>query len=265
MDQVLLTGAGGYLGACVLEGRLEAIPPGSLEVDAVIHCAGARRHRAAELDASNRQGTQRLLQGLKGSPRIVLVSSASVYGPGRGPTPIDEHAPVEDADAYGRSKLAAEGLVRDSGHPFVVFRATALFGQGGGWGNAFPTAALEAFLGGRPVVLHTPDRPADYLQVGAFGDLLLRALGPGDHWDQVFNAGGPPRSVHGLIHGLARVFEEIQGTRPEIKEAPGPPSGYPLLSTQKLDACFGALRQPSDESIFREMLTMGRPGRAPAR
>lgn len=267
MATVLLTGAAGYLGACVLAqarerglevqplaGRLESIAPGSLTADAVIHCAAARRNRPEAVDACNREGTRALLAGLAGRPRFIYVSSRSVYAPAE-TLLVDETFPLGTDDPYGASKLAGEGLVEASGLPFVTFRATALFGQGRGQtGDAFPGAALRAFLEGRPVSLHHPDRLTDYLDVATFAGLLLDALGPGGHWGQAINAAGPPRSLHGMIRTLGRVVETARGVRPILEECVSPPPPYPMLATGKLEALFGPLHQPDDETVFRTMV-----------
>lgn len=267
MATVLLTGAAGYLGACVLAqarerglevqplaGRLEAIAPGSLTADAVIHCAAARRNRPEAVDACNREGTRALLAGLAGRPRFIYVSSRSVYAPSEAPL-VDEASALGTEDPYGASKLAGEALVEASGLPFVTFRSTALFGQGRGQtGDAFPGVALRAFLHGRPVCLHHPDRLTDYLDVETFAALLLDALGPGAHWGQAINAAGPPRSLHGMIRTLGRVVEAERSVRPILEGRVSPPPLYPMLATRRLEALFGPLGQPDDETLFRTMV-----------
>ena len=267
MRTILLTGAQGYLGGCILaearrrgldirplEGRLQAIAPRSLDADAVIHCAAARRDRPGDLDASNRLGTQRLLEGLKEGTRIVFVSSRSVYAPSTSPL-VDENAPLGATDPYGVSKRAAERLVAGSGHPFLIFRASALFGTGaGGEGSAFPAEALRRFLRGRPVTLHHPDRLTDYLYVVTFGSFLLDALEKGGPWGEIFNAAGPPRSLHGLIRGLGKRVDQIPGLHATFEDRPGPPATFPMLSTTKLERQFGPLNQPDDGVIFQDMI-----------
>ena len=273
MVRLLLSGTKGYLGACVLaealtrgmevrtlEGRLEGIVPGSLEVEAVIHCAGALRSRATEFDRSNRVGTAALLAGIGNSAAFIQVSSRGVYAPSEASF-LDEESPLGPVDGYGTSKLAAEELVRASGLPFVIFRATALWGWGmGDGGSAFPSAATAAFAQGRPVQLHCPDRLVDYLHVRSFATLLLDALAPGLHWGRVINAAGSPRSLHNLIRNLGARME-AQGRNVTLRETAGPPARAPLLATGLLHTLFPKWEQPGDGYLLDELVreTLGGP------
>ncbi len=85
------------------------------EPDAVIHCAASLHDRAwSDLVKSNIEGTYGLLQGLARAvnPRIVLASSGSVYGNGRGELPFVEDGPLEPIDLYAVSKRSAEEVAR---------------------------------------------------------------------------------------------------------------------------------------------------------
>ncbi len=103
---ILLTGERGYLGSAVaaaleaaglawapLGTRLEQIEPGSLQADAVIHCAGALRHQAERLQRDNVEGTEKLLAGLRGNARVLFASSRSVYGAAAGAVCREADAP----------------------------------------------------------------------------------------------------------------------------------------------------------------------------
>jgi nucleoside-diphosphate-sugar epimerase len=104
-------------------------------VDQVVHLAGIAHTGgvAPDLyDRVNRQATAELAAAAarSGIRHFVFVSSVRAQtGPSadHALTERDEPAPT---DAYGRSKLAAEGVVRASGVPFTVLRPALFYGPG---------------------------------------------------------------------------------------------------------------------------------------
>lgn len=260
MDAILLTGASGYLGSRVaaalrragrpfscLEGRLEEIRPGSLPFGQVLHCAGALRARASALHTANVLGMERLLAGLPRGAGIIHPSSRSVY-PRAGHRLVDESAPVAPWDGYGESKLAAEGLLRASGHPWVILRCAALFGHPDREGT-FPDHALMAALAGRPVTLATPDREEDYLDVEVLAELMVRALGTGAHWGDTMHGAGPARPLSAMLTALARVA----GGGLSLRQQPMAVPEHPLLDITRMAQRFPTCCQGSDEAIFSRM------------
>jgi nucleoside-diphosphate-sugar epimerase len=104
-------------------------------VDQVVHLAGIAHTGgvAPELyDRINRRATAELAAAAAraGITHFVFVSSVRAQsGPSadHALTERDEPAPT---DAYGRSKLAAEGAVRASGVPFTILRPALFYGPG---------------------------------------------------------------------------------------------------------------------------------------
>ncbi|HEX5635058.1 MAG TPA: NAD-dependent epimerase/dehydratase family protein, partial [Gemmatimonadales bacterium] len=100
--------------------------------DAVYHVAAlVGAVDEAEFLRANRDGTRHVVQAVKdASPgaRLVLVSSLAAAGPAeRGaPRPVDE--PEQPVTMYGRSKLASERVVRESGLDWVIARPPAVYG-----------------------------------------------------------------------------------------------------------------------------------------
>lgn len=98
----------------------------------VFHVAGKIVARnAIEFMATNRDGTANVLEAAQehGVARFVLVSSLAAAGPTTPGHPIDESrhpAPVTD---YGRSKLAAEVLVRAMPFPWTIVRPPVVYGE----------------------------------------------------------------------------------------------------------------------------------------
>ena len=102
--------------------------------DAIIHLAALippAADKQPELAHSvNVGGTAALIEAAKASParhpRFVLASSIAAYGDRLQNFWISATDPLSPSpgDAYGRSKVEAEALVRDSGLPFSILRLT---------------------------------------------------------------------------------------------------------------------------------------------
>ncbi len=89
------------------------------KIDAVIHFAGLKAvgesvTMPVEYYANNVQGTISLLEAMKASniKSLVFSSSATVYGDPQY-LPIDEDHPLSATNAYGRSKLHIEEILKD--------------------------------------------------------------------------------------------------------------------------------------------------------
>jgi len=107
--------------------------------DCVVHLAAeiASQRSARKINEVNVAGTRRLLDACAaaaggepaGGPRVVF-SSTVVTGDARGAL-LTEETPLPVRTAYGRSKLAGERLVLESGLPAVVIRPSHVYGPGG--------------------------------------------------------------------------------------------------------------------------------------
>jgi nucleoside-diphosphate-sugar epimerase len=110
----------------------DALRRGCAETDVVFHVAGKIVAKSmADFMATNRDGTANVLEAAAehGVQRFVLVSSLAAAGPTVPGLPIDETrrpAPVTD---YGRSKLAAEVLVRAMPFPWTIVRPPVVYGE----------------------------------------------------------------------------------------------------------------------------------------
>ena len=109
-----------------------ALLQGCEGAELVFHVAGRVIAKdAIQFMATNRDGTANVLEAADehGVSRFVLVSSLAAAGPTVPGQPIDESrhpAPVTD---YGRSKLAAEVLVRAMPFPWTIVRPPVVYGE----------------------------------------------------------------------------------------------------------------------------------------
>ena len=110
----------------------DALRRGCAEAEIVFHVAGKVVARdAVEFMATNRDGTANVLEAAQehGVARFVLVSSLAAAGPTTRGQPIDESRPPAPVTDYGRSKLAAEVLVRAMSFPWTVVRPPVVYGE----------------------------------------------------------------------------------------------------------------------------------------
>jgi nucleoside-diphosphate-sugar epimerase len=103
--------------------------------DVVIHAAGATRApTVGDLHSSNVELTRRVATAAATAKvrRFVFVSSQAAAGPAESrQVPITEEAPSRPVEAYGRSKLEAEQVVREmSDLTHTIVRPAAVFGPG---------------------------------------------------------------------------------------------------------------------------------------
>ena len=107
------------------------------DVDAVVHLAGLA-HVSNEIaeeryDKINRLATKSLALAASMTPsiqRLVFVSSIRAQtGPASDHVLTESDTPAP-TDAYGRSKLAAEGFVRGYGVPATILRPVVIYGPG---------------------------------------------------------------------------------------------------------------------------------------
>lgn len=114
------------------------LPEAFRGADAVIHAAGlAHQHHGASadaFDAVNRAGTRRVILAAAkaGVPRVVMLSSVSVYGGSHGAPPLDERAACNPDGPYGVSKLRAEIEASECAHrssvQLITLRLATVYG-----------------------------------------------------------------------------------------------------------------------------------------
>jgi dihydroflavonol-4-reductase len=125
----------GWTGVRLVRGDLDdvaALREGCANAEVVYHLAGQIVARATrEFMTTNRDGTANVLVAAQeqGARRFVLVSSLAAGGPAVPGQPIDESRPPAPVTDYGRSKLAAEALVRAVPLPWTIVRPPMVYGE----------------------------------------------------------------------------------------------------------------------------------------
>jgi nucleoside-diphosphate-sugar epimerase len=114
---------------------LEAWLAGDERFDSVIHAAAVRHRHGVppgDYERVNVELTERVVRrAARASAFFTHVSSISVYGwPPPDRLPIDESFPPAPLGPYGRSKLATEALVMQSGIPFSIVQPSITYGPG---------------------------------------------------------------------------------------------------------------------------------------
>ena len=121
-------------GARVVAGDLHdaaALDRAAAGQDIIYHVAGAVAARnEAEFLRANRDGTRNILNAAEksGNPRFVLVSSLAAAGPAPRGAPLTGREAPHPVTAYGRSKLAAEEVVRGSALRWSIVRPPIVYG-----------------------------------------------------------------------------------------------------------------------------------------
>jgi nucleoside-diphosphate-sugar epimerase len=125
----------GWTGVRTIAGDLmnaAALREGCAGADVVYHVAGAISARSPdEFMILNRDNTANVLEAVEseGSERLVYVSSVAAGGPNTPGQPVDEQLKPQPVTSYGRSKLAAELLVRASALRWTILRPPVVYGE----------------------------------------------------------------------------------------------------------------------------------------
>jgi nucleoside-diphosphate-sugar epimerase len=101
--------------------------------DLIVHAAGLTRARSEDaFNAVNVAGTRAVVEAANAcGARLVHVSSQAAIGPGTVERPARETDAPRPVNAYARSKLAGEAVVRDESRgPWIILRPSAIYGPG---------------------------------------------------------------------------------------------------------------------------------------
>ena len=168
--------------------RLESLRLAFAGAGVVINLAAVHRDDVRPLsryDEVNVEGARLVCQAAReaGIQKIVFTSSVAVYG--FQPKPVDEAGPFEPFNAYGRTKLEAEGVYRawaeeDPLRSLVIVRPTVVFGEGNR-GNVYNL--LYQIASGKFLMVGAGKNVKSMAYVGNVAAFLAHTLtlGPGIH------------------------------------------------------------------------------------
>jgi nucleoside-diphosphate-sugar epimerase len=190
---------------------LERLPAGPY--DRVYHLAASFANELSmehpTIDVrTNADGTRNVIAFARGAGCGLFVYTGSSSSYGDAPVPMAEDGALQPRTPYAASKLAAEGIVRESALPFAILRLFNVYGPGeapGRYRNAVPNMfhALDAPDG--RLRIFGEDATRDFTYVGDLMHVLLhaeRARG------EVVNVG---TGTETRIVDLARMILAIRG------------------------------------------------------
>ena len=109
----------------------DSLMPTLHKIDLVYHLAGEVYSRKKhDYYKGNVLATQNLLEACKekGTKRIIFLSSTGVYKPSTKKTLVTEESECGPISIYGKTKLDAERLIKNSDIPWVIVRASLIYG-----------------------------------------------------------------------------------------------------------------------------------------
>jgi nucleoside-diphosphate-sugar epimerase len=165
----------GFAGDIAAEGDGLDRPLADAAPDAVIHLAAeiASQRSAAKIEATNVEGTRRLVEAAKASgrdPKLVFCSTVVTGEAGGELLEPDKPLPVDTP--YGRSKQEGERIVAGSGLPHAIIRPSHVYGPGGWYAEEFVKRLRQP---GRFAVIGRGDNWWDVIRVEDVATALVDA------------------------------------------------------------------------------------------
>jgi len=194
-----------------------ALRAGCAGADVIYHVAGAIAARdATDFMRLNRDATANLLEAAQTSPprRFLYVSSQAVGGPNPRGEAIDETRPPAPVTHYGRSKLAAEGLVRAAPFPWTIVRPPVVYGE---WDRELLKVFKLAATGVAPV-FGDGRQELSIVYAGDLADAFVAAATAPATASHVYYAAHPIPTTSGA---LVRAIGAALGRRVRLVPVPG--------------------------------------------
>lgn len=190
---------------------------GSRPLAAIIHCAGGSAVAAsyAEPLADFRRTVDSTAQVLEfartragNTPRVVLTSSAAVYGD-QGDVDVTETSACSPISPYGFHKLAAEHLctsyARFFNVPVTVVRLFSVYGNG--LRKQLLWEACQKFQRQEPQFFGTGHELRDWIHVSDAAALLCAAAGAPQARSALYNGGSEQASTRDVLTMLGSLFD----------------------------------------------------------
>lgn len=196
----------GWKNVRLVHGDLDApaaLREGCAGAEVVYHVAG--RIGAPDLAAflrANRDGTEHVLEAVTSrDTRFVLVSSIAAAGPNEPGRPIDETRVPKPITDYGRSKLAAELIVRQAPCPWTIVRPVVVYGE---WDREILKVFKMARRGLAPV-FGSGAQELSVIYAGDLADALIAAGTTPEASGETFFAAHPePLTSRSFVQAIGR-------------------------------------------------------------
>ncbi|MFH1055317.1 MAG: NAD(P)-dependent oxidoreductase [Candidatus Altiarchaeota archaeon] len=193
-----------------------------LDIDCVVHLAGISFIPEAEEDLLktydiNVIGTYNTLKFHTKceNANYIFASSSKVYGEPKY-LPVDEKHPTNPTNSYGRSKKAAEDLIRvfheERGGFFIILRQFNIYGPGQA-GDFFIPTLLNQLSEGNKLKLGNITVKRDFLYVDDLVDAYMILIEKRVRGLNIFNVGGGKSMQLGDV---VKTAAGLYGRRPEV-------------------------------------------------
>jgi nucleoside-diphosphate-sugar epimerase len=185
-------------------------------IGSIVHSAGISGPMLARDDPHlmfrvNAGGTLDLFEAarLVGVRRVVLISSASVYGR-TGEAPVSESAPLLAGMPYGASKIASEAIAgaycRAHGVGTVILRPCWVYGPRRRTDCVIRTMILDALAGRATVMRYGRDLRRQFVHVGDVAAAIVAALSESAPAGGTYNLADGARPTLGMLAELVRAI-----------------------------------------------------------
>jgi nucleoside-diphosphate-sugar epimerase len=184
-------------------------------VSVVFHLAGLTSAvDDSRYNAINVEGTRNVIEAMRrGAPtaRLLLASSLAAAGPSSGKRPLYETDQASPVSPYGKSKLAAEKIVEESGRAYIIVRPPAVYGPR-------DKDILAAFrMAARGIALRIAPE-SQLLSMVHVGDLVRGMLQAVER-----DGKGTYYMTDGMVHTWGSILDTIAralGTKPRVVGIP---------------------------------------------
>lgn len=186
--------------------------------DAVVHLAAAdQRQGSGKLFEVNCQGTQNLLDALKGKApcKFIYLSSIKVYQTLMGEV-AEANTTSQGNATYADSKSAAERLVKDLAPNYVILRLSNAYGAPKNidvdvWHLLFNDLCRSAYEKGKITLKSPPDTLLDMAWMGSVSQVVLQAI-INENMKGTYNLGsGKSVAIGEVAQAVARAYQSYFG------------------------------------------------------
>jgi UDP-glucose 4-epimerase len=227
---------------------------GSLKgCDLIIHMIGQPNARLAQENPQhsydlNVASVQTVLDSMRRSNvnKIILPSSAAIYGAISGEVGISEDTPANPQNTYAYHKWIGEEICRSYSQNYdiksVILRLFNVYGPNG---SGIINILIKKAKDNEPLLLYGEDQLRDFIHIDDVAFVFSKIIDCEDCANQTINVGtGVGRSVNEIVDLVKEFFPDIQIERKDFK-------GRPYDSFADISKLKGILGLTPDGSIER--------------